>query len=97
MTKPVRCDAEILRTTRVELMEKTRPLWDVGADSPNQFCRIFGDGLHRVPDSKIVELALIELTRKIQQAPAGKTGLEWFDRPGMDEPWDPSREPESEA
>ena len=84
-TKPVRCEEEFLRHARSTLIQKTRLLW--GQETETRFERVFGVALHKLPDSQIVNLALAELAKKVEAAPEGKTGLDYFDEPRLAEPF----------
>ena len=77
-SKSVRVDPNFLIAIRQELLTRTKdrednPLWR----------SVFGDRLERLSDRRILELACGALIEKVQAAPAGETGLSWFDRPGM--------------
>ena len=88
--KPVKCDPAYLQMARAALIEKLRPrlepvLSDLGGIrsvsgfKDPEFIKAFGPGLDRLPDSELVNQALALLTEHVAAAPAGKTGLRFFD------------------
>ena len=88
--KPVKCDPVYLQMARAALIEKLKPrlepvLSDLGGIrsvsgfKDPEFIRAFGPGLDRLPDSELVNQALALLTEHVAAAPAGKTGLRFFD------------------
>ena len=48
-----------------------------------EFVKVFGVGMHKVSEARILDLALTALYEQIEAAPKGKTGLPWFDREGL--------------
>ena len=84
--KPVKVDPGLLINVRHVLIDKLEarlaPI-KVGnvitGFRDEAFVRLFGPGLHKVPDSLLVNLALGEMARLISSAPEGKTGLPFFD------------------
>ncbi len=88
--KPVKCDPELLRLARATLIEKLGPplepvmtdfdgLKSVSGFKDPEFVRAFGPGLDRLPESEIVNQALLTLIKQASASPPGKTGLPIFD------------------
>ena len=88
--KPVKCDPVILQMARAALIEKLRPrlepIFSEHDDMPAvsgfkdpEFIDVFGPGLERVPDSELVNQALLQLAKHVSSAPLGETGLSFFD------------------
>ena len=88
--KPVKCDPEFLQMARAALIEKLRPrlepvlsdfggVQSVSGFKDPEFIGAFGPGLAKLPDSELVNQALVLLTKHVASAPAGKTGLLFFD------------------
>ena len=88
--KPVKCDPLFLQMARAALIEKLRPrlepvlsetsgVQSVSGFKDPEFIRAFGPGLDRLPDSELVNQALMLLTEHVASAPAGKTGITYFD------------------
>ena len=88
--KPVKCDPVFLQMARGALIEKLRPrlepiMSDIGGVKSvsgfrdQEFITAFGPGLDRLPDSELVNQALVLLTEHVAAAPEGKTGLRYFD------------------
>ena len=83
--KPVKCNPVYLQMARAALIEKLRPrlepvLSDLGGIrsvsgfKDPEFIRVFGPGLDRLPDSELVNQALVLLTEHVAAAPAGQDG-----------------------
>ena len=88
--KPVKCDPVILQMARAALIEKLRPrLEPVLSDDDDmrtvrgfrdpEFIQAFGPGLEKLPDSELVNQALLQLAKHVAAAPSGETGLSFFD------------------
>ena len=84
--KPVRVDPALLINVRQILIDKLEarlaPITVNGfirGFEDEAFVKQFGPGLHKVPDSLLVDLALAELGQLISRAPEGKSGLSFFD------------------
>ena len=88
--KPVKCDPVILQMARAALIEKLRPrlepIFSNHGDMPAvsgfkdpEFIEVFGPGLEKVPDSELVNQALLHLAKHVGAAPLGETGLPFFD------------------
>ena len=88
--KPVKCDPAILQIARAALIEKLRPrLQPVFSDYDDmravsgfkdpEFIELFGPGLEKVPDSELVNQALLHLAKHVAASPSGQTGLPFFD------------------
>ena len=90
MMKPVKCDPAYLQMARAALIEKLRPrlepvmsyiggVQSVSGFKDPEFIGAFGPGLAKLPDSELVNQALVLLAGHVSAAPAGKTGLPFFD------------------
>ena len=88
--KPVKCDPELLRLARATLIEKLGPrlepvmsdidgLKSVAGFKDPEFVRAFGPGLDKLPESELVNQALLTLIKQASACPPGKTGLSFFD------------------
>ena len=88
--KPVKCDPELLRLARATLIEKLGPRLEpvmsdfdghksVSGFKDPEFVRAFGPGLDRLPESELVNQALLALIKQASASPPGKTGLPYFD------------------
>ena len=88
--KPVKCDPVILQMARAAVIEKLRPrlqpVFSDYGDMPAvsgfkdpEFIESFGPGLEKVPDSELVNQALLHLAKHVAAAPSGETGLPFFD------------------
>ena len=88
--KPVKCDPELLRLARATLIEKLGPRLEpvmsdfdghksVSGFKDPEFVRAFGPGLDRLPESELVNQALLALIKQASVSPHGKTGLPFFD------------------
>ncbi len=88
--KPVKCDPLFLQMARASLIEKLRPrlepifsdygdMRSVSGFRDPDFIASFGPGLERVPDSELVNQALLHLAKHVAAAPPGETGLPLFD------------------
>lgn len=88
--KPVKCDAAILHLARATLIERLRsrlePIMSDVSGTPSvtgfrdpEFIKAFGPGLEKFPDSELVNQALLLLAEHVAGAPAGQTGLPFFD------------------
>ena len=88
--KPVKCDPVALQMARAALIEKLRPRLEpvlseshgvrsVSGFKDEAFIAAFGPGLSKLPDSEILNQALLLLTERVAAAPPGKTGLRYFD------------------
>ena len=88
--KPVKCDAELLRFARATLIEKLGPRLEpvmsdfdghksVSGFKDPEFVRAFGPGLDKLPESELVNQAILTLIKQASVSPHGKTGLPFFD------------------
>ena len=88
--KPVKCDPELLRLARATLIEKLGPRLEpmmsdfdghksVSGFKDPEFVKAFGPGLDKLPESQLVNQALLALIKQAASAPPGKTGLQYFD------------------
>ena len=88
--KPVKCDPELLRLARATLIEQLGPRLEpvitdrgghkaVSGFKEPQFVETFGPGLDRLPESELVNQALLALIELASSMPPGKTGLRYFD------------------
>ena len=88
--KPVKCDPELLRLARATLIEQLGPRLEpvitehnghksVSGFKDPDFVKTFGPGLDRLPESELVNQALVALIDRASSMPMGKTGLRYFD------------------
>ena len=88
--KPVKCNPELLTLARATLIEKLGPrlepvitdlngLKSVSGFKDPEFVTAFGPGLEKLPESELVNQALLALIRQASSAPPGKTGSPYFD------------------
>ena len=89
--KPVKCDPAILQIARAALIEKLRPrLQPVFSDYDDmravsgfkdpEFIELFGPGLEKVPDSELVNQALLHLAKHVAASPSGRNWTSIFRR-----------------
>ena len=88
--KPVKCDPELLRLARATLIEQLSPRLQpvitqrgrtktVSGFKDPEFVTAFGPGLEKLPESELVNQALLALIELTSSNPPGKTGLGYFD------------------
>lgn len=86
-TTAVKVDAELLRTFRATLIRKLEPRMRptlsshggvAGFEDPD-FVKQFGVALEKVPDRMLLTLALAYAIRRVDGAPAGTCGYDYFD------------------
>ena len=88
--KPVKCDPELLRLARATLIEQLGLRLEpeityrdgtkiVSGFKDPDFVKTFGPSLDRLPESELVNQALVALIDRASSMPSGKTGLRYFD------------------